>query len=95
MLACILIVVIVYTFLLSKKLLQEKMEYYREIPNNESPAIIGKMIKGHTDGNDIIATILSLQKNGYIRIEKEDIKGKEKKVLYLERNVSTTELKEH
>lgn len=95
MLACILIVVIAYTFLLSKKLLQEKMEYYREIPNNESPAIIGKMIKGHTDGNDIIATILSLQKNGYIRIEKEDIKGKEKKVLYLERNVSTTELKEH
>ena len=35
------------------------------------------------------------KKNGYIRIEKEDIKGKEKKVLYLERNVSTTELKEH
>ena len=58
MLACILIVVIVYTFILSKKLLHEKMEYYREIPNNESPAIIGKMIKGHTDGNDIIATIL-------------------------------------
>ena len=71
------------------------MEYYREIPNKESPAIIGKIVKGHTDGNDIIATILDLHKREYIRIEDEIINGKEKKVLYLDKNVKTTELKEY
>lgn len=95
MLVCVLIVVIIYTFILSKKLLHEKMEYYREIPNKESPAIIGKIVKGHTDGNDIIATILDLHKREYIRIENEIINGKEKKVLYLDKNVKTTELKEY
>lgn len=95
MLVCVLIVVIIYTFILNKKLLHEKMEYYREIPNKESPAIIGKIVKGHTDGNDIIATILDLHKREYIRIENEIINGKEKKVLYLDKNVKTTELKEY
>ncbi len=95
MLVCVLIVVIIYTFILNKKLLHKKMEYYREIPNKESPAIIGKIVKGHTDGNDIIATILDLHKREYIRIEDEIINGKEKKVLYLDKNVKTTELKEY
>lgn len=95
MLVCVLIVVIIYTFILNKKLLHKKMEYYREIPNKESPAIIGKIVKGHTDGNDIIATILDLHKREYIRIENEIINGKEKKVLYLDKNVKTTELKEY
>lgn len=97
MLVCIVIVVIAYTFLLRKKLLndKEKKLYYRDIPSNDSPALVGKIVKGHTDGNDIIATILDLNYRGYIRITSEEIKGKEKTILYLEKNIGTTELKEH
>ena len=97
MLVFILIIVIAYTFILRKKLLKDKMQYiyYRDIPSSDSPAFVGKIVKGHTDGNDIIATILDLNYRGYIRIETEEIKGKEKRVLYLEKRVRTTELQEH
>ena len=97
MLVFILIIVIAYTFILRKKLLKDKMQYiyYRDIPSSDSPAFVGKIVKGHTDGNDIIATILDLNYRGYIRIETEEIKGKEKRVLYLEKSVRTTELQEH
>lgn len=97
MLVFILIIVIAYTFILRKKLLKDKMQYiyYRDIPSSDSPAFVGKIVKGHTDGNDIIATILDLNYRGYIRIETEEIKRKEKRVLYLEKSVKTTELQEH
>lgn len=97
MLVFILIIVIAYIFILRKKLLKDKMQYiyYRDIPSSDSPAFVGKIVKGHTDGNDIIATILDLNYRGYIRIETEEIKGKEKRVLYLEKSVRTTELQEH
>ena len=97
MLVFILSVVIAYTFLLRKKLLNNKEQYlyYRDIPSNDSPALVGKIVKGHTDGNDIIATILDLSYRGYIRIATEEIKGKEKTILYLEKSIRTTELKEH
>ena len=85
MLIFVLIVVIAYTLLLRKKLLNDKEQYlyYRDIPSNDSPALVGKIVKGHTDGNDIIATILDLNYRGYIRIATEEIKGKEKTILYL------------
>lgn len=97
MLVFILIIVIAYTFTLRKKLEKDKNQYiyYRDIPSNDSPALVGKIVKGHTDGNDIIATILDLNYRGYIRIETEEVKGKEKRVLYLEKTVKTTELQEH
>lgn len=97
MLVFILIIVIAYTFILRKKSLKDKMQYiyYRDIPSSDSPAFVGKIVKRHTDGNDIIATILDLNYRGYIRIETEEIKGKEKRVLYLEKSVRTTELQEH
>lgn len=97
MLIFVLIVVIAYTLLLRKKLLNDKEQYlyYRDIPSNDSPALVGKIVKGHTDGNDIIATILDLNYRGYIRIATEEIKGKEKTILYLEKSIRTTELKEH
>ena len=97
MLIIILIIVILYTLILRKKLSRDKKEYiyYREIPSDDSPALVGKIIKGHTDGNDIISTILDLSYRGYIRIEKEKIKGREESVLYLERNYRVTDLKEH
>lgn len=97
MLVFILIIVIAYTFILRKKLLKDKMQYiyYRDIPSSDSPAFVGKIVKGHTDGNDIIATILDLNYRGYIRIETEEIKGKEKRVLYLGKSIRTTELQEH
>ena len=64
MLVFILIIVIAYTFILRKKLLKDKMQYiyYRDIPSSDSPAFVGKIVKGHTDGNDIIATILDLNR---------------------------------
>lgn len=97
MLVVILIIVITYTFILRKKLLKGKSSYiyYRDIPSSDSPALVGKIVKGHTDGNDIIATILDLNYRGYIRIETEEIKGKEKRVLYLEKSAKTTELQEY
>ena len=97
MIATILIIMIVYTLIMSRTLLKNKKEkiYCREIPSNDSPAFVGKIIKGHVDGNDLIATILDLTYKGYIRIEIERIKGKEKRVLYLQKNVKSLELKEY
>ena len=97
MIIFVLIVVIVYTLILRKKFLKYKTErtYYRDIPSKDSPAIVGKIVKGHIDGNDIIATILDLSYKGYIKIEIEQIKGKEKMVLYLDKHLKTTELQEH
>ena len=59
MLIFVLIAVIVYTYILKKKFLKDQKEYmyYRDIPSKDSPAFVGKIVKGHTDGNDIIATI--------------------------------------
>ena len=97
MIATILIIMIVYTLIMSRTLLKNKKEkiYCREIPSNDSPAFVGKIIKGHVDGNDLISTILDLTYKGYIRIEIERIKGKEKRVLYLQKNVKSLELKEY
>ena len=95
--AFVLIIVIVYALILRKKFLKDKTEktYYRDIPSKDSPAIVGKTVKGHVDGNDIIATILDLSYRGYIKIKTEKIDGKEKMVLYLNNNLSITELQEH
>lgn len=92
-----LIIVIVYALILRKKFLKDKTEkkYYRDIPSKDSPAIVGKTVKRHVDGNDIIATILDLSYRGYIKIKTEEIDGKEKMVLYLNNNLSITELQEH
>ena len=60
---------------------QEKIEYYRDIPSNENPAIVGLMIKGNVDGNDIIATILDLLEKEYIDVEYKIINGKQKYVI--------------
>lgn len=97
MFALILIILIVYTLILRKTVLKDKLEYlyYRDIPTNDTPAYVGKNVKGHTDGNDIIATILDLSYKGYIQIQTETIKEKEKRVLYLQRNFQTLELQEH
>ena len=77
MLIFILIIMIVYSFIMKKIVSKNKMQYiyYRDIPSKDSPAIVGKVVKGHTDGNDIIATILTLVNKGYIRIEKETFKS--------------------
>ena len=97
MIVFILIIVIVYTLILRKKFLKDKTEkiYYRDIPSKDSLAIVGKIVKGNVDGNDIIATILDLSYRGYIKIKTEKIKSKEKMVLYLDKDIRTTELQEH
>ena len=97
MLIFILIIMIVYSFIIKKIVSKNKMQYiyYRDIPSKDSPAIVGKIVKGHTDGNDIIATILTLVYKGYIIIEKENIRGKDKTVLYLEKDAKMLELEEY
>lgn len=57
---------------------QEKEYFFRDIPSNENPAIIGMMIKGNVDGNDIIATILDLWEKEYINVEYKMIDGAQK-----------------
>ena len=97
MIVIVLIVILIYSLLLSIILFKNRKEknYYRDIPTNDPPAYVGKIVKGHVDGNDLIATILDLSYNGYIRIEIERIRGKDKRVLCLQRNVQSLELKEH
>lgn len=58
-----------------------KIEYYREIPSNENPAVVGMMVKNNVDGNDIMATILDLWKKDYLVIENVIIDGEERCVL--------------
>lgn len=60
---------------------QEKIEYFRDIPSNENPAIVGLMIKGNVDGNDIIATILDLWEKEYITVEYKIIDGNQQCVI--------------
>ena len=97
MIVIVLIVILIYSLLLSIILFKNRKEknYYRDIPTNDPPAYVGKIVKGHIDGNDLIATILDLSYKGYIRIEIERIKGRDKRVLCLQRNVQSLELKEH
>ena len=60
---------------------QENIEYFRNIPSNENPAIVGLMVKGNIDGNDIVATILDLWERGYISIEYRMINDSQKCIL--------------
>ena len=74
-----LILLIEYICYLFQKYSQKDnktINYYREIPSNESPAIVGLMIKKNVDGNDIIATLLDLCERGYITIEYKDDNNK-------------------
>ena len=95
MLTAILIFFIVYSVVLKKIVSKENLQYYRDIPSDDAPAYIGKIIKGHVNGNDIIATILDLKEKGYIEIKNEIIKGKDKKILILQKKINTLKLQEH
>lgn len=80
MLAFIIIVLIFYIFILRKKIEKNREEYIylREPPTNDTPSYVGKVIKGHTDGNDIISTILDLNMRKFINISVENVKRKRK-----------------
>ena len=77
----ILIIQFVYYINLLSSSEEPKMEYYRDIPSKENPAMVGMMVKGNVDGNDIMATILDLWKKDYIVIENVFVNGKEQCVL--------------
>ena len=93
MLIVILIFILLYSIILKFTIFKRKAEYiyYREIPSNDTPSYVGKIIKGHVDGNDIISTILDLSYRGYIDIQTEN----NKKILYLIKNSNTRDLQEH
>ena len=69
-----------FTTMASKK--KNNIEYYREIPSKEKPAIVGFLTKGNVDGNDIMATILDLWQKGYIEVTYEYINDIEQCILY-------------
>lgn len=85
MLEFITIVLIFYIFILRKKIEKNRQEciYYREPPTNDTPSYVGKIIKGHTDGNDIISTILDLNMRDFISISIEEVKRKRKKSSFI------------
>jgi hypothetical protein len=60
---------------------KNSIEYYRDIPSNENPALVGLMVKGNVDGNDIVATILDLWEKGYISIEYRMINDSQKCII--------------
>ena len=93
MLIIILIFILGYSIILKSTIFKRKIEYiyYRDIPSNDTPSYVGKIIKGHVDGNDIISTILDLNYRGYIDIRTEN----NKKVLYLMKLSNTMDLQEH
>ena len=97
MLTFISLVLIFYIFILKKKVEKDKLEYiyYRDIPTKDTPSYVGKIVKGHTDGNDIISTILDLKMRGFINISVKNEKGKEKRILSYTGKNKNIELEEH
>ena len=97
MLILIFISLILYALILKHLVLKKVTPYiyYRELPSNDTPAYVGKVVKQHVDGNDIVATILDLSYRGYISISTEKVKGKSKRILHLERHATNINLEEH
>ena len=97
MLILIFISLILYALILKHFVLKKVTPYiyYRELPSNDTPAYVGKVVKQHVDGNDIVATILDLSYRGYISISTEKVKGKSKRILHLERHATNINLEEH
>ena len=97
MLIFITISLLICVFILNRMLKDNKAEYiyYREIPTLDSPAYVGKVVKGQTDGNDIISTILDLSNRGFIDISEKNINGKLKRELLYTGKNKNTELEEH
>ena len=94
----LIIIVLLFCIFILKRILKENRKtyiYYRQIPTKDSPAYVGKVLKGHTDGNDIISTILDLNMRGFIDISTKNINGKlRRELLYTGKN-KNTELEEH
>lgn len=68
-----------YFYVSSNK--KNTIEYYRDIPSNENPALVGLMLKENVDGNDIVATILDLWQKGYISVDYRMIDNTQKCIL--------------
>lgn len=93
----IIILLLLYIFSLKRILNKKRKEYiyFREAPTRDSPAYVGKVLKGYVDGNDIISTILDLNMRGFIDIHEKNINGKLKRVLSYTGKNKNTELEEH
>lgn len=77
----ILIIEFIYYVFYINSNQKNSIEYYRDIPSNENPALVGLMVKGNVDGNDIVATILDLWEKGYISVEYRMINETQKCIL--------------
>ena len=64
---CVIFFINLFIYIVSSQT-EDKIEYYRDIPSNEAPAVIGLMVKENIDGNDIVATLLDLNTRGFIDI---------------------------
>ena len=56
---CLIFIINLFIYVLVNQK-EDKIEYYRDIPSNEAPAVIGLIVKENIDGNDIVATLLDL-----------------------------------
>lgn len=77
----ILIIEFIYYVFYVNSNKKNAIEYYRDIPSNENPALVGLMVKGNVDGNDIVATILDLWEKGYISVEYRMVNDNQKCIL--------------
>ncbi len=77
----ILIIEFIYYVIYVNSNQKKSIEYYRDIPSNENPALVGLMVKGNVDGNDIVATILDLWEKDYISVEYRLINDTQKCIL--------------
>lgn len=96
MLIVICILFIIYCLIINYKVLKEEENciYIREFPSNDKPAFVGKIVKGKIDGNDIVATILELERKNIIKISLEQINGKNEKILTMNKEIKSLELEE-
>jgi len=73
-----------------------EMDYYRELPQDITPAVLSKLmsIQGVTS-KDIMATLMDLVRKKYLKIEEIQARRKKDYKFILIEKSSTTDLKEH
>lgn len=90
----ITILIIIYAIDKDKKIKIDKLKYFRDIPDNLEPAILGRIYSGVSNGRHFWATFFDLIRKKIYRIDKTmDEKNKEQYIVKYIGNDSNIELK--